>query len=461
MKKIFSTLLFLILSGLLMAQTGLLGYGSNAVMPLQMANPALAGEGARLVVALPLISSVSIEQKNSFKMTDMLRSEGTNTYLSFPKFLTTAIDRNYMNFNTSLDVFNIGFRVKDKNFFSIGSQVFGTADASFSKSFVKLLAEGNATNTTITLNNESMYINAFSALFLGYSRSLMNDRLKIGVKVKMLNGLAEMQANKDNFNATITTDPNSNPAYALSVTSKIQIPVAGLMAIAIDSALNATAGNSLGSNATKMGSGTGFDLGASFQVTSKLTVSASVINIGSINWKKEYSGKFMNGKSGSINYGGEKVDINNPDANKDASDNFEKVFKDAFDPKFVEGAYTSSLPKNMYVAVNYKISEKHQVSAVHRIQSYNGTSNSVTGLNYAFTPKQIIQLLGGVNFLDFKDPSFGAGIVFSPGPIQLHILADNVSGLSAIDDTKRMQIQVGLNVVLKNRKTASSAETPK
>lgn len=448
MKNILSIIIIFFIVGTTTAQTGVLGYGSNAAIPSQMSNPAFTTD-ARIVVSIPIVSSIMIEQNNSFKFTDWLNTEGGKTYLSFNKFAPLAQDNNYFNTNLGIDLFNVGLRIKEKNYFSIGAQTFSSNYGSFSKDLIKLIAEGNATNNSITLNKESVYHTVFSDIFFGYSRSLMDDKLKIGAKLKIIKGQSHLQT--DNVNFTLTTDPNSNPAYAINLTGSMQVQAAGIMGILTDTLLSPNSDNLIRDNFTSLGSGTGFDLGASYQVTPKLTLSASAINIGNITWKKEYATKLAIVGSGKFVYSGIKVNINES-GNSNAADSIERVARDAFKIGQTKGEFTSALPTLIYFQAGYKLSEKHQISAVFRTQSINKKSNNLLGLSYAFTPSKLIQLLGGVTLLDMKNPSLGAGIVFSPGPIQLHILADNVSGLTGIDNTNRMQIQMGLNVVIKNKK---------
>jgi hypothetical protein len=102
--------------------------------------------------------------------------------------------------------------------------------------------------------------------------------------------------------------------------------------------------------------------------------------------------------------------------------------------------------------VSYSMSDKHQVMAMLRSQSLNGTRTNLVGLKYQFTPMRSLQLMGGVSLVTDAPVSFGAGMVWSPGPFQLHLMADNIAGLAALDNNNYMQLQAGLNIVLKKRK---------
>jgi hypothetical protein len=452
MKKFIAIILLTILNGILVvnilsAQTGTLGYGSKAFMPNMMANPALTGD-ARMVIGLPLLSSIQVEQQSSFKLTDWLNTSGGKTYVSFDKFAPLAQQHNDINTNLGLDLASIGFRVKKDNFFSLGLQHFSSIYMSMSDDLIKLVAQGNGNNASVVLNEESAYASQFNALYLGYSRNLMNNKLKLGVRVKRLQGLSHFQTDNVNFN--ITTSATSIPAYAINVSGSLKAQAAGILGIATDTLLS----NNLGSNVTKnlmsLGSGMGFDFGVSYQVTDKLSVSASGVNVGSITWNKDFAGKVELVGTGKFDFAGITTDLNNTSSTTSA-DAVERNAKDAFKMEQSKGAFTSSLPSTFYFSAGYQLSEKHQFTGVYRMQKFNTKSNSVAGLSYGFSPLKSIQLLAGVNSVNFKSVNFGGGLVWYTAGTQLHLMVDNIAGLAAVDNTNRLQIQAGLNIVLKKK----------
>jgi hypothetical protein len=456
MKHIIHCILIVCTISSLSAQTGMLGYGSKAVIPTIMANPAMTGN-VRSHIAFPIISSIQLEQKTSFKISDWILKEEGKTFISPNKFAANALARNDMNTNVGIDIFSVGFSVKDKNYFSLGYQHFSTIYASFSDDLIKFLAEGNAQNPNVNLNEESIYINQFNAAYLGYARSLMDDKLNIGLRVKMLQGFGNFQTNNVNF--SITTDANASPAYAVNVAGSMQAQAGGLFGVLMDTTLNNNTAQTVMDNLTSMGKGVGFDFGASYKVTDKLTLSASAINVGNITWKKDFTQKMDFVGTGKFEFSGIKTSLNSG-TNGNTADSVEQKFKDAFKVQRSKGEYASALPTMIYASASYNINAKNQASAVFRTQSFNGKSNNVLGVNYAYSPLKAIQLLAGANMANFKSLSFGAGMVANLGTIQLHVLADNISGLMAVDNTNRLQIQAGINVVLKKKDATPATPAP-
>jgi Family of unknown function (DUF5723) len=460
MKKLIAFIILAILNGIILvniltAQTGTLGLGSKAFMPNIMANPAFTSD-ARMVIGLPLLSSFQLEQQSSFKLTDWLSTSAGKTYLSFDKFAPLAQPNNNINTNLGIDIASIGFRVKKDNFFSLGLQHFSSVYISISDDLVKLVAQGNGNNASIVLNEESAYASQFNALYLGYARNLMNDKLKIGVRLKRLQGLNHFQTDNVNFN--ITTSATSIPAYAINVTGSLKAQAGGILGIATDTLLNNNLGNNISKNLMTLGSGMGFDFGISYQVTNKLNISASAVNVGSISWNKDFAGKVELIGTGKFDFAGIKTDLNNTSSTTSA-DAIERNAKDAFKIEQSKAAFTSALPSMYYFSAGYQLSEKHQFTGVYRMQKFNTKSNSVAGLTYGFSPLKAIQLLAGVNSVNFKSANFGGGLVWYTAGTQLHFLVDNISGLAAVDNTNRLQIQAGLNIVLKKKAEKDQATT--
>jgi hypothetical protein len=452
MKNIFISILTLLSFNMLVAQTGLMGYGSKAVVPSMSANPAMTTD-ARFVFALPFVSSFQMEATTSFKLAEsMVKNSAGKTVFDVSKFAAAAKDQNTATMNLGLDIFSVGFRTKSNYFISAGMQHFSTFKGTCSDDLLKLIADGNAGKPLVSLDKESIYINQFNAIYGGVSRSFLAERLTIGARLKMYQGIGNLQS--DNTSLTIKTDANSNPAYALSVKGGLQAEGAGIYGMLLDSNLRKDFATNARSNLSGMGRGFGLDFGANFKINDKISISASAVNLGSITWKQDFARFVKVSGTGSFGFGGIKRQLGvegQPTVGHDI-DSVQANFEKAFSLNTSKVEYSRALPSIIAAAVSYSISEKHQVIAMLRSQSLNGTRVNLMGLKYQFTPMRSLQLMGGLSLVTDAPVSFGAGMVWSPGPFQLHLLADNIAGLSALDNNNYMQIQAGLNIVLKKRK---------
>lgn len=454
MKNIFFSILFLLSLNTVMAQTGLMGYGSKAVVPSMSANPAMTTD-ARFVFALPLVSSFQMEATTSFKLADaMVVNTAGKTLFDVSRFAAASKDRNYATLNLGLDIFSLGFRYKSKNFISFGMQHFSTFSGSCSDDLLKLVADGNAGKPLVSLDNESLYINQFNAFYAGLSRSFLDDRLSIGIRLKMIQGIGNVQTDKTAL--IIKTDANSNPAYALNVAGSLQAEVGGIYGMASDTTFTKDFAANAKSNLFGFGKGVGIDIGAQFKVSDKMSISASAVNLGSIIWKQDFA-RFINVTgTGTFNFSGIKRNLSaegQPTIAHDV-DSVKANLEKAFTLKTSKVEYSRALPAIFAVAASYNINDKNQVIALLRTQSFNTQRKNLIGLKYQYTPLRSLQLMGGVSLVTDAPVSFGAGMVWSPGPFQLHLLADNITALTALDNNNYIQLQAGLNIVLKKTKIA-------
>jgi Family of unknown function (DUF5723) len=418
------------------AQTGLMGYGSNALIPAQAANPAMVGEN-RFHVSIPALSSIQMRMNNSFKLVDWMSTSSGKTRIDFNQFNKVVQDDNYMSGSGSMDLGNIGFRLKERGYLSGGIQASGLVKGNFSKDLVKLLAEGNYQNSNLQLNKESIYALSYASFYVGYAHKMLDGRFKWGVNAKYIMGLGH--AATDNANFSIKTDPNSSPAYALELSGQLSARAAGLFNPNFFSNRKGLA----------FGKGFGLDAGGTMKLNDKVQLALSATNLGIISWSQQNAANVATKGTGSVSFKGETVQLGaKTSANRSALDSTVNQVRDLFTTKYTAESYRTILPATIYGSVLYQLNPQNAALLVVSGQAVNGDFLPMTGLKYQYTPNRWLQLMSGVSWYGGSGVGFGAGVVVSPGPFQLHILADNVLGFQ-LDNTRFTQIQVGLNIVLK------------
>jgi Family of unknown function (DUF5723) len=273
-----------------------------------------------------------------------------------------------------------------------------------------------------------------------------------------------LETTKLNYN--VKTDMTSNPIYALQIKSDVAIQAGGIFATVVnaisDSAKLANLATNLG-NSPLTGSGFGVDLGVSYQLNDKISFSASAINLGSIKWAQENGVTAQSKSSGTFDWKGYNYRIGADDNPKLNTDSLTQAAKDVLIPGVTAKAYSSSLPSAFYVGAAYQLTQKQQVSVVFRTQTAGSVTNTLLGANYRFQLLKSLQLSAGVSLPSGAAMTFGGGFVWSPGPLQLYLMTDNISG---VDNANRMNLQAGLNIVLRKKKDAiipatSNSELPK
>jgi hypothetical protein len=454
MKKIYIAFSFGLIINQLAAQSGALGYGSQSYISANSSNPALGGKDVRFVFGL---GNFNLDATTSFTLNDLLTKSGTKSVLNLGTFASKLAATNNFGMDITSDLAHIGFNLKGF-YVSAGVQAASNSQATFSNTAIKLIAEGNLKNPNAMLTGESIYSQSFISTYLGLSRSFMNDKLSVGFRLKQISGIGHIETTKLDY--TITTSANSYPQYAMNIKSDVNIQAGGIFATVLDalgdSAKRASLMNNITSNAVT-GSGFGFDLGVSYKVNDKISVSASALNLGSISWKQENGVVAKSQGNGTFDWKGISYRVGASDNAAFNSDSVVKLAKNALVPGTTKTAYSSSLPSAFYLGASYQLSQKQQIAVVYRTQTAGQVTNTLLGASYRFQLLKSLQLSAGVSLPSNTAMTFGGGFVWSPGPVQMYLMTDN---LSSADNAHRMHFQAGLNIVLRKKKSAVVPEMP-
>lgn len=234
------------------------------------------------------ISNISVSYYNSsIKYTNLygVNAAGEEV-LDADRFLRSLDDQdNTFNLNFSMDLLNVGFRVK-KFFFSFDWRMrFGT-DLRFSRDFLGFFIYGNGNYMgeenpcDFNVDIEAM---AFTEYGLGIQYDV-NDKLTVGIRPKVLNGMANVKVN--NQRTKIYTDPDT---YAITADVDLDVKVSSIFKTDMYRIGDITkifdSINNGGTLSYKNNLGFGIDFGASYVANEHWGVSAGVYDLGFIKWK--------------------------------------------------------------------------------------------------------------------------------------------------------------------------------
>lgn len=301
----------------------------------QQLNPALTP--TKGYINIPVIGAINATVgSTSLGYQDIMDiiDDGGDFYKS-QDFLGRLKDNNTLNVNFSTEILSAGW-YKGKNFWSFNIGLRTDIGANLTKNMFTFLNEmddekfeDNWRTSNYNLSGQQMNIQAYTEVGLGLSRQI-NNRLTVGGRIKVLLGIGnlDLKLNKVAMSANI---PNENrlsqlqdPTYlAVNYNSseKMQTLLNEINAYHADFGVSATLESSFKGldlvsddpnkdyiddiefNADKIGIagfGFGIDLGASYKVLDNLTVSASILDLGFISWKKGAT-KIANATSPDIN----------------------------------------------------------------------------------------------------------------------------------------------------------------
>ena len=280
LKVISFTLFGFLFSGMLIAQQDMMLYNVSQVPQSIYANPALIPE-TRLNVSL-FSNGLLQAGKSRFHTTDaFFRDDDGRLFLVGREMIDSFQDRNTFRMNGSADIIHLGFEA-GLNYIHFNITEHGGFNLDFPKDASILLREvyeQNFLGQNIVVENLQFNINHYREFGVGFARRLSN-RITVGGKLKYLQGVGHFSTNENSFQVNTDTEEfNENNT------------ISGALAFSAQSAgLNGyrTAGSA--TDLVLRGGNKGFaaDLGVNFDVTSFLSVSGAVQNLGGfINWGRE------------------------------------------------------------------------------------------------------------------------------------------------------------------------------
>jgi hypothetical protein len=265
-------------------------------------NPAL--KPSRGYVGIPGITNFSGGYRtNTFTLDRFLfpglGSEGKtalflNQNVSYNQFMRGISDLNYMDLDLNETLLGMGFYV-GKNFFTFDASLRVHGDINVPRDVFSFLKRGvtfDGTDRTYNLSNLSVDAIAYGQIGAGAAIPLFDNHLVLGVKAKILLGIADGRAHVDRMNINIHNDEWS----ITDTRSTLQLGLRGLKP-RYDSdgyfdGLNADDVSYFPAN----GSGWGLDFGATFRpgifagdkhpFFQRLTLSAAITDLGVIHWNR-------------------------------------------------------------------------------------------------------------------------------------------------------------------------------
>ncbi len=437
MKKYTKILLVLVfcsvLPAVLLAQATRTSYFIESAHNRSGLNPAL--RPASDYMGVPFLTGIGVDYKtNTFKLDNFTyKKDGErvtfmHSDVTSKQFLSKMSDKNYLTTDVAYDIFSMGF-FKDEAFWNFNLGVKAHVDANIPKEFMRLVKEGFAQNQQTTYNVKDLNATGNSYMELGvtYSRPLLNDALVVGVKGKLLGGIANFDLNAKRIDITAdeqewvaksrvmlnASAPGIKPKYTDKERSN------GNTDEMID-------GFDFGSWGKFSGYGLGFDIGAVYdfkelfmlpEIFHNMKASMSFTDIGFITWSKS--------NTTHLESSGEEVLLSPNDytIHTDGSTSLEDIFDDVIDDleqavnlqEKKKSGRSTSLRTTMLIGLEYTILP-NELSAgllfTNRFGNY--FSNQELTLSGNYRPKDWLATSLSYSFLHSNFNTFGLAVYLTP-----------------------------------------------
>jgi hypothetical protein len=380
-------------------------------------------------------------------------------------FLDQLDDVNFLLSSLGTSIGSFGFRA-GKSFLSFDITTRVDGSIFYPKGLLELPIEGAAEGNELSFGGLGVDLNVFNEFSMGWSRSdFLIPNLTLGVRGKMLFGVANLTTGNSKIDLTTSREVwnvDANVEYSAAGVSLIEFSENlddGLPVTINEEAIDAGPLNIVREVFNMNQFGLALDAGASYRPIPQLLVSASVMDLGGINWKNTLTGSFQ------FEYDWVGLNVN-PFTGIDTAintfineltDSLENSYADAFtagDP------YMSKLNPKLFVGVSYYPIEKIGFGLLSRTdflsqrtaQQFTGSVNMTTG--------KFINLSLSYSYISNSFNNIGAGLSFNVGPFNMYMISDNLVSAALYPlDTRSVNLWFGLNLTFGWKKAKKREKT--
>lgn len=409
-------------------------------------NPALAPK-EKLVIGLP--SLFGNYYHNVGSVNELLQNVSDSTIrLKTDVLLENLMDENTLRLNQEFENLNISYRINEKVSLSLHQTSKSSNYLYYPDELPKLFLQGNSQfiDQEVTFGPDQHTI-AYNELGLG--TALTFGKLQVGAKVKLLLGVGDISTERTDV--SLYTDPD---VYQLTINSDYLINSSSFSEVLLFDTLS---GYNIEyswremiqfKNFTTKNKGYAIDLGINYDVSDRLSIGASVLDLGKINWTNDivnYTSKGSNTFSGLDLKGALSGDTLSVGSAID-------TVRNIFDFQTTINDYDTKIPTRIYFNATYKLNDKMQLAATANNEFYRGRNFFAIGIGAHYKVNE--NFSAGITYSIRNNAYFNIGLnlIARKGPVQFFLAADNIAIAVQPYGHNNVNARAGLNLVFDDLK---------
>ncbi|MBN1649691.1 MAG: hypothetical protein JW857_00100 [Bacteroidales bacterium] len=432
----------LCISNLIFAQNNFILHNFDAIPQNYMTNPAIENP-SRFVIGFPALSSFQTGFTSSIDFSSVFAGNSPfspSFDLTLSDLASVMGDNNRININVLEEILYCGFQIP-KGFVSFG--ISGQMESGFrlDKEIFELINVGNDEayfmNKTLDLSAMDFDITAYMQYHLGFSYNA-SEKLTLGTRFKYLVGLGNV--NFERFNADITMQGDVNSDFSSIINADILMNTSFYGAQTLLDSINMDDFDPSALLFKSKNHGIAFDFGAQYNLNDRIKLSASLIDLGFINWKTDVA---------NYTYTLNHVDIGRFDGYENEADRFQEVI-DTLGSKYnfaeTKNGFRTTLSAKYYLSGSYKLDTKSWVDLLFWGRSRYGTMQTAVsvGINRQFG--NIFGLKANYSIIQNSFANLGLGLSLKLGIFQLYALSDNVLPyIDPVHNHRMTNVRFGIN----------------
>jgi hypothetical protein len=398
-------------------------------------NPALRPSNS-VYIGLPVLSGMNLNINNNFvNFSDVfIKGQVKDSIITFlhpdynvDKFLAKIKDRNFLESESMIQLFGLGFSVgKDGYvFIDINERIDG--NVVLPGDLFRLALKGNEqfVGSRIDLSSLRGEMKYYHEAGLGYSGNI-TDKLRIGIKGKLLFGIADVSI----VNRSLGIDVNND--YTHTLDADLTVNISGPVTIYKDPKNNI---DSIGIDDKKLGKanflsgkknlGMGLDIGATYDISDKFKLSLAITDLGFIRWKNDITN--LKAKNQFLFRGLSMDSVLNGSMTIDSVANLMvDSLKNAFQVSDSKGPFTTWLPFGVTLGGSYNVSEHFSIGLVSYTRVIGKQVREALTLSANINIGNSLSASLGYTAENHQYDNLGAGLAFRAGITQFYLVTDRI-----------------------------------
>ncbi len=438
-------------------------------------NPALRPSNS-LYIGIPVLTGININVNNNFvNFSDVLiKGQASDSIISFlhpdyniDNFLDKIKVKNSLEPEITVQLFGLGFAVGEDSyvFLDINDRVDGNVVIPGDLFALGFRGNEEFVGSQIDLSSLRADMKYYREIGIGMSRQI-TGKLRIGAKVKLLQGIASVFV--DNRSLAISVNEDYSHTIDADLTMNISAPVKVIMdadnnidSLDFDDSRFDTGKGIFRFLSGKGNTGLGLDIGATYDITEKIQVSAAVTDLGYIRWKKDITN--LQAASQFEFSGLNMLDvINGTKTFDEVGEEMLDSLKNSFEISDFNDPFTTWLPVGITFGGSYNLTQNISLgllsySRIHGNQIHEDlTLSANANIGNAFSASL------SYTAANHRFDNLGAGLAFRAGVVQFYFMADRIpfgwnkivsdeNTVSLPANWNTLNLRFGMNLTFGNR----------
>ncbi|MBG0858714.1 MAG: hypothetical protein IQL11_04365 [Bacteroidales bacterium] len=402
-------------------------------------NPALPQSNS-FYLGLPGLTGINVNVNNNFlNFSDVfINRQSGDSVISFLRsdfdiddFLKNIRELNYLDPDAQVQLFGLGFSAGENLYFFVDYNLRTDNNFTLPGDLFDI-----AFTEPVQLVGQQFDLSALKADVTGYqefgfgvSRRFFN-KLSVGVKGKLLMGVASASLNTKNLLWSVNSD------YTSSLDADLMLNISGPVTIPIDVEhhpediiFDSTRfDNFRGTTRYLYGRsniGAGIDLGVAYNVTRNLMISAAVTDLGYIKWKSDIS--TLEAESQFTYSGMNLLDVHDGTM---TFDSLAKEFADSLMNSIIVNdtkiPFTTRLPWGFSFGASYNLTNFLSVGVLSYTRVVDSKLREALTLSANINLGNVLSFSAAYNTSNHSYNNFGAGFSVRAGVFQLYAIVDKI-----------------------------------